>query len=183
MSAPMATTAGGIPVLDSEDRKLAGVCAGIARHFGVDVRFVRIAFVVLTLAGGFQVIYLGRTGPARDGEHAEQLRTWAEDFAAEMQGSMAMYFSDRVGRGSGVVRFTSIERPRQSAAADCVLGGYAAGSVESRWFGTMSVVCSNQYRDNPVRTCPFPGMSVGRTTSKAEMRSVATITRAWSAAS
>jgi signal transduction histidine kinase len=55
----MVTTAGGIPVLDSDDRKLAGVCAGIARHFGIDVRLVRIAFVVLTLAGGIGVALYG----------------------------------------------------------------------------------------------------------------------------
>jgi signal transduction histidine kinase len=58
VSGPMATTAG-IPVLDSEDRKLAGVCAGIARHFGIDVRVVRIAFVVLTIAGGIGVALYG----------------------------------------------------------------------------------------------------------------------------
>ena len=32
-------------------------------------------------------------------EHAHHLTQWAEDFAAEMQGSMAVFFSDRVGRG------------------------------------------------------------------------------------
>ncbi len=31
---------------------LAGVAAGLARYFGVDVTIVRIAFVVLTVAGG-----------------------------------------------------------------------------------------------------------------------------------
>jgi phage shock protein PspC (stress-responsive transcriptional regulator) len=34
------------------DRMLAGVAAGLARYFGVDVTMVRIAFVVLTLVGG-----------------------------------------------------------------------------------------------------------------------------------
>jgi phage shock protein PspC (stress-responsive transcriptional regulator) len=34
------------------DRMLAGVAAGVARYFGVDVTLVRIAFVVLTLVGG-----------------------------------------------------------------------------------------------------------------------------------
>jgi phage shock protein PspC (stress-responsive transcriptional regulator) len=33
-------------------RMLAGVAAGLARHFGVDVTIVRIAFVVLTVVGG-----------------------------------------------------------------------------------------------------------------------------------
>ena len=34
------------------DRMLAGVAAGLARYFDVDVTIVRIAFVVLTLVGG-----------------------------------------------------------------------------------------------------------------------------------
>jgi phage shock protein PspC (stress-responsive transcriptional regulator) len=35
-----------------EDRMLAGVAAGLARYFDVDVTIVRIAFVVLTVVGG-----------------------------------------------------------------------------------------------------------------------------------
>ena len=35
-----------------QDRMLAGVSAGLARYFGVDVTLVRIAFVVLTIVGG-----------------------------------------------------------------------------------------------------------------------------------
>ncbi len=35
-----------------ENRMLAGVAAGLAGYFGVDVTIVRIAFVVLTLVGG-----------------------------------------------------------------------------------------------------------------------------------
>ena len=58
MSAPMATTVG-IPALDTEDRKLAGVCAGIARHYGIDVKYVRIAFVLLTILGGIGVALYG----------------------------------------------------------------------------------------------------------------------------
>jgi len=42
-----------------EDRMLAGVAAGLARYFGVDVTIVRIAFVVLTVVGGAGVpLYL-----------------------------------------------------------------------------------------------------------------------------
>ena len=36
----------------SEDRVIAGVCGGIARHFGIDSTLVRIAAVALTLFGG-----------------------------------------------------------------------------------------------------------------------------------
>ena len=35
-----------------QDRMLAGVAAGVAHYFGVDVTIVRIAFVILTLIGG-----------------------------------------------------------------------------------------------------------------------------------
>ncbi len=35
-----------------QDRMLAGVAAGLAHYFGVDVMIVRIAFVVLTVVGG-----------------------------------------------------------------------------------------------------------------------------------
>jgi phage shock protein PspC (stress-responsive transcriptional regulator) len=35
-----------------QDRMLAGVAAGLARYFGVDVMIVRIAFVVLTIIAG-----------------------------------------------------------------------------------------------------------------------------------
>jgi phage shock protein PspC (stress-responsive transcriptional regulator) len=34
------------------DRVLAGVAAGLAEYFGVDVTIVRVAFVVLTVVGG-----------------------------------------------------------------------------------------------------------------------------------
>ena len=35
-----------------QDRMLAGVAAGLAHYFGVDVTIVRIAFVILTVIGG-----------------------------------------------------------------------------------------------------------------------------------
>ena len=35
-----------------QDSVVAGVAAGLARYLGVDVMIVRIAFVVLTVAGG-----------------------------------------------------------------------------------------------------------------------------------
>ena len=34
------------------DKKVAGVCTGLADYFDVDVTLVRIAFAVATLAGG-----------------------------------------------------------------------------------------------------------------------------------
>ena len=35
-----------------QDRMVAGVAAGLARYLGVDVMIIRLAFVVLTIAGG-----------------------------------------------------------------------------------------------------------------------------------
>jgi phage shock protein C len=34
------------------DRKLAGVCGGLAKYFTVDATLVRVLFVVFALAGG-----------------------------------------------------------------------------------------------------------------------------------
>ncbi|MFZ0198058.1 MAG: PspC domain-containing protein [Candidatus Sulfotelmatobacter sp.] len=34
------------------DKKIAGVCAGLAQHFGLDVTLVRIVSVFITLASG-----------------------------------------------------------------------------------------------------------------------------------
>lgn len=51
-------------------RRLAGVCAGIAEHLGVPVRWVRIAMVVLTLAGGAGLlgyVFLWGLTPQEDG--------------------------------------------------------------------------------------------------------------------
>jgi phage shock protein C len=41
------------------DRKLAGVCGGLAQYFNADVTLIRVLFVVLALLGGpGLVIYL-----------------------------------------------------------------------------------------------------------------------------
>ena len=38
------------------DRKLCGVCAGIAEYFDIDPTLVRLGWVVLTLAGGAGIL-------------------------------------------------------------------------------------------------------------------------------
>lgn len=43
-------------VLSDNDKKIAGVCGGIAKYFGIDSTIVRIAAVVFTLAGGAGII-------------------------------------------------------------------------------------------------------------------------------
>jgi phage shock protein PspC (stress-responsive transcriptional regulator) len=40
-------------------RMLAGVAAGIAQHFGIDVTIVRVVFAVLTIVGFTGLAYLG----------------------------------------------------------------------------------------------------------------------------
>jgi len=35
-----------------KDRKLAGVCGGLAEYFGVDATLIRLIFVLATFAGG-----------------------------------------------------------------------------------------------------------------------------------
>ena len=42
----------------SKDKKIAGVCAGIAEHFGWDVSMVRIAYVILTFLTGSVLAWL-----------------------------------------------------------------------------------------------------------------------------
>jgi phage shock protein PspC (stress-responsive transcriptional regulator) len=42
-----------------QGRMLAGVAAGLARHFHVDVTIVRIGFAVLTIVGFTGLAYLG----------------------------------------------------------------------------------------------------------------------------
>ena len=46
--------------LDRNNGKVLGVCSGIARYFGIDATWVRIAFVAGTLIGfgSFILIYL-----------------------------------------------------------------------------------------------------------------------------
>src|SRR3954453_22385967 len=61
--------------------------------------------------------------------------------------------------GSISSRLHSVDRPSWRSA--------------SRWFGTMSCVRANQKPERPVSTRPLSGISVGRTTSKTEMRSLA----------
>ncbi len=36
----------------NSDKKLAGVCGGVAEYFDVDSTIIRLAWVVFTLAGG-----------------------------------------------------------------------------------------------------------------------------------
>src|SRR4051794_32079855 len=55
MSAAMATRPAPVLRRDTEHRVIAGVCAGLARQFGVDPLIVRVAFVAAASAGGIGV--------------------------------------------------------------------------------------------------------------------------------
>src|SRR5918999_2623373 len=71
--------------------------------------------------------------------------------------------------GSIERRRASVERPSPRTA--------------SRWLGTISRVRANQNAERPVSTRPLSGISVGSTTSKVEIRSLATRTRRSSSSS
>ena len=43
----------------SNDKMLAGVCAGLAEYFGIDPVLMRLAFVILGLMGGPGIIIYG----------------------------------------------------------------------------------------------------------------------------
>ena len=73
---------------------------------------------------------------------------------------------------------TSIDRPSSWSAYSRTALGYSVTSVASRWFFTRAASSLNQNRLIAVRILPLPGMPLGMTQSKAEMRSVATISSA-----
>jgi len=57
---PSDAAAGGKLRLDKANRKLAGVCGGLADYFGIDPLVVRLIFVIGTIIGlgSFVIIYL-----------------------------------------------------------------------------------------------------------------------------
>lgn len=40
------------------DKKLGGVCAGLARYFGMDVSIMRVAYLILTILTGSLLFWL-----------------------------------------------------------------------------------------------------------------------------
>ena len=42
--------------LSESDKKLFGVCSGIAKYFDVDPTIIRIVWIVLTCAAGFGIL-------------------------------------------------------------------------------------------------------------------------------
>ncbi|MBN2381930.1 PspC domain-containing protein [bacterium] len=37
--------------------KVWGICAGLARQFGIQVTFIRLAFIILTFIGGWGILF------------------------------------------------------------------------------------------------------------------------------
>src|SRR3954469_11299203 len=60
MSPAMATRPASLLRRDTDHRVIAGVCAGLARQFGVDPWIVRVAFVAAATAGGGGVAIYAR---------------------------------------------------------------------------------------------------------------------------
>ena len=42
----------------SNDKKLGGVCSGLARYFGMDVSIMRVAYLILTILTGSLLLWL-----------------------------------------------------------------------------------------------------------------------------
>ena len=83
-------------------------------------------------------------------------------------------------------RWTSIDRPARWSEPTGQAGapsGKSAGSALIRWLGARSASSSSQCRVMAVSTRPLSGMGSAMITSKAEIRSEATISRRPSPAS
>jgi phage shock protein C len=80
--------------LDRANGKVMGVCAGIARHFGIDATIVRVALVLVTIAGAFPwsliayfgAAWLAKPRPAGISDESEIGRTGISTH--ELRGSM-----------------------------------------------------------------------------------------------
>ena len=67
----------------SRGRMLAGVASGVAQYLGIDVTFVRIAFVLITLVGGLGIpLYLASWLLIPDEDSAQSI---VADFATSVQ--------------------------------------------------------------------------------------------------
>jgi phage shock protein C len=58
---PLPSSASAPPRLtrSSTERRIAGVCGGLAEHTGVDALIWRVAMIALTLAGGTGILVYG----------------------------------------------------------------------------------------------------------------------------
>src|SRR3546814_5650078 len=61
--------------LDKQNAKWMGVCAGIADYTGIDVLWVRIGAVLITLMGAFPWTVIAYFLAARSEEHTSELQS------------------------------------------------------------------------------------------------------------
>jgi len=58
-----------------QEKKIAGVCMGLAEYFNIDVTLVRVLFVIFALGGGTSAIFyaiLWAVSPSRpDSQHTD----------------------------------------------------------------------------------------------------------------
>src|SRR4051795_706339 len=79
---------------DPERRLIAGVCAGMARYFGIDPLWVRVAFVAASAAGGFGIVVylLGWAFMPVDASVTPARRPWTGRRASLQVGAGARLF-------------------------------------------------------------------------------------------
>ena len=85
----------------------------------------------------------------------------------------ARYPRTTASTGMGCRRFTSMLRPCTCATSPGATT--LSGASPVRWLGTMSFNCSNHHSAICVSSAPLPGIGSPMMTSKALMRSLATI--------
>ena len=99
---PMASAASPVRAVrrDPERRIAAGVCAGIARYFGIDPLLVRIAFIAAAAAGGIGFVLYGAAwllmpvslAPAVEPLSRRVVRSHADRKIAGVCAGLARYF-------------------------------------------------------------------------------------------
>lgn len=97
--------------LDPQRGKFLGVCAGIAAYTGVDVTFVRVGAVVLTLIGGFPftiLAYFGAAWLAKPADNRDYLakgvREWRADRNVELDRRLGAIETEAASQDSKLAR-------------------------------------------------------------------------------
>lgn len=122
-------------VRDPDKRLLAGVAAAAARRLGVDPMFVRVAFAVLSLAGGAGVLLylvLWAVTPERAGGDPRRVPSAnlqrASAFALQVLGVMLILRSAGLWLGDAVAWPLTL-----AAVGSCVLWARSDDSGRARW--------------------------------------------------
>ena len=139
-SPPATASRSALLIRDPEDRALAGVAAAAGRRIGVDAAFVRVAFAVLSLAGGAGVfVYLlaWATTPEVDGgdvhEAPEPNLRRAAALGMQVLGVMLLLRSIGLWLGDPLVWPLTL-----AALGSCVLWTRSDERRRARWSGIAS---------------------------------------------